>query len=85
MKNEGLMTILVIDEHFIEHQQDLVNELLHLVAKALGTGLTSKLCSEHGWFEYELKPSQYQIDAIQELRRLALSSDNPNLDKERAR
>ena len=39
MKNEGLMTIVVIDGYFMEHEREKVEELLHLMAKALGTGL----------------------------------------------
>lgn len=84
MKNEGLMTIVVIDGYFIEHEREKVEELLHLVAKALGTGLTSKSVDDRGWHEYSIEPAKYQREAQNELNNRAFLN-NPNLDKELTR
>ena len=81
MKNEGLLTIVVIDGFFIEHEKEKVEELLHLLARALGTGLTSKMASECGWFEYVIAPMEYQVQAVKALRDAAFIN-NPNAGKE---
>ncbi len=38
MKNEGLLTIIMIDGYFIESERKQVEELPHRVATALGAG-----------------------------------------------
>lgn len=81
MKNEGLLTIVVIHEFFMEHEKEKVEELLHLLAKALGTGLTSKMASESGWLEYSIEPMEYQVQTIKALQDAAFTN-NPNAGKE---
>ena len=81
MKNEGLLTIVVIHEFFMEHEKEKVEELLHLLAQALGTGLTSKMVSESGWFEYAIEPMEYQVQAVKALQDAAFTN-NPNEGKE---
>lgn len=81
MKSERLATIIVIHEFFMEHDKEKVEELLHLLASALGTGLTSKLVSECGWFEYTINPTECQVQAIKALQDAAFTN-NPNEGKE---
>ena len=81
MKNEGLLTIVVIHEFFMEHEKEKVEELLHLLAKALGTGLTSKMVSESGWFEYAIEPMAYQVQAVKALQDAAFTN-NPDAGEE---
>lgn len=81
MRNEGLMGVVLIDGYFMEHDKEFVVELLQMVAKALGTGLTIKAISGCDYTEIEIAPAAYQREALEALQVKAFR-DNPNLNKE---